>query len=99
MICIRYKHSKVKRFGFRGRNRIQRFRCLSCKATFSEPGQKPLGQHYISTDKAAQIVTLLVEGMTIRAISRFTDAPVDSAPAKHVLLCDATEIHPLRVIQ
>jgi transposase-like protein/IS1 family transposase len=72
MTCIRCKHSEARRFGFHGRNRIQRFRCPSCKATFSEPHQKPLGRHYISAEKAAQIVTLLLEGMSIRAVSRVT---------------------------
>ena len=72
MTCIRCKHSEAKRFGFHGRNRIQRFRCPSCKATFSEPRQKPLGRHYISTEKATQIVTLLLEGMSVRAVSRVT---------------------------
>ncbi|HXP70968.1 MAG TPA: IS1 family transposase [Candidatus Dormibacteraeota bacterium] len=72
MTCIRCKHSEANRFGTYGRRKIQRFRCPSCKSTFSEPRQKPLGRHYISTERAAQIVTLLVEGMSIRAISRFT---------------------------
>lgn len=72
MTCIRCKHSEANRFGFHGRNRIQRFRCPACKATFSEPRQKPLGRHYISTEKAVRIVTLLLEGMSVRAVSRFT---------------------------
>jgi transposase-like protein/IS1 family transposase len=72
MTCIRCKHTEVKRFGFHGRNRVQRYRCPACKSTFSEPRQKPLGRHYISTEKAAQIVTLLLEGMSVRAVSRTT---------------------------
>lgn len=74
MTCIRCKHSEAKRFGFHGRNRIQRYRCPGCKSTFSEPRQKPLGRHYISTEKATQIVTLLLEGMSVRAVSRVTGA-------------------------
>jgi transposase-like protein/IS1 family transposase len=72
MTCIRCKHSEVKRFGFYGHHRIQRFRCPACKATFSEPRKRPLGRHYISTEQAAQIVTLLLEGMSVRAVSRTT---------------------------
>jgi len=72
MTCIRCKHSEAKRFGFHGRNRIQRYRCPACKSTFSEPRPKPLGRHYISTEKAAQITTLLLEGMSVRAVSRTT---------------------------
>lgn len=71
MTCIKCQHSDAKRFGFT-RTRIQRFRCPACKATFSEPRQKPLGRHYISTEKAAQIVSLLMEGMSVRPISRVT---------------------------
>jgi len=72
MTCIKCQHIEAKRFGFHGRNRIQRYRCPACKSTFSEPRQKPLGRHYISTEKAAQIVTLLIEGMSVRAVSRVT---------------------------
>jgi len=71
MTCIRCKHTEAKRFGFQGRNRIQRFRCPACKSTFSEPRKRPLGRHYIQTEKAAQIVSLLMEGMSVRAVSRF----------------------------
>jgi len=74
MTCIRCKHQEAKRFGRYGRDKIQRYRCPACKSTFSEPHQKPLERHYISTEKAAQIVTLLLEGMSVRAVSRITGA-------------------------
>lgn len=73
MTCIRCKHSEAKRFGFYGPRKIQRYRCPTCKNTFSEPRQRPLGRHYISTEKAAQIMTLLLEGVSVRAASRITD--------------------------
>jgi IS1 family transposase/transposase-like protein len=72
MTCIRCKHSEAKRFGFYGPHKIQRYRCPACKNTFSEPRQRPLGRHYIQTEKAAQIISLLTEGMSIRAVSRIT---------------------------
>jgi transposase-like protein/IS1 family transposase len=72
MTCLRCQHGTAKRFGTYGKLRIQRFRCKSCHATFTQPRQRPLGRHYISTDKAAQIVTLLLEGMSVRAVSRVT---------------------------
>ena len=74
MTCIRCKHQEAKRFGFYGKPRIQRYRCPACRATFSAPRQRLLGRHYISTEKAAQIVELLLEGMSVRAASRITDA-------------------------
>lgn len=42
------------------------------RATFVEPRQKPLGSHYTDTEKAAQVVSLITEGMSIRATSRMT---------------------------
>ena len=72
MTCIRCNHGTAKRFGTYGKARIQRFRCNSCRATFSATRQHSVGRHYISTERAAQIVTLLVEGMSVRTVSRFT---------------------------
>jgi transposase-like protein/IS1 family transposase len=72
MTCTRCKHSEAKRFGTYGRFKIQRYRCPACKSTFSEQRQKPLGRHYISTEKAVQIITLLLEGMSVRSVSRIT---------------------------
>jgi transposase-like protein/IS1 family transposase len=74
MTCLRCKHHEAKRFGFYGRKRIQRYRCPGCNATFSEPRKKSLGRHYTDPEKAAQIATLLLEGMSVRAVSRITGA-------------------------
>src|ERR1700686_2596855 len=72
MTCIRCQHGTAKRFGTYGKLKIQRFRCNTCHATFTTH-KRPLGRHYISTEKASQIMTLLLEGMSVRAASRFTD--------------------------
>jgi transposase-like protein len=72
MTCIRCQHGTAKRFGTYGKLRIQRFRCKSYKATFTEPRQELLGRHYIQTEKAAQIDSLIMDGMSVRAVSRFT---------------------------
>ncbi|MGB7280699.1 MAG: IS1 family transposase [Candidatus Acidiferrum sp.] len=72
MMCLRCKHHEAKRFGFYGRKRIQRYRCPGCNSTFSEPRTGPLGRHYTDPDTAARIVTLLLEGMSVRAVSRIT---------------------------
>jgi transposase-like protein len=74
MTCLRCKHTTVKRFGTYGKRRIQRYRCHNCSATFSEPHANPLGTHTVGLDKAAQIINLMVEGMSVRAIARFTGA-------------------------
>ena len=61
MTCIRCKHTVVKRFGTFGPRRIQRYRCHSCKATFSEP-HRPITGHYLSVEKAEQIISMMMEG-------------------------------------
>ena len=73
MTCQRCQHATVKRFGTYGKRKIQRYRCRNCSATFSKPRPKPLGTHYISLERATQIISLMVEGMGIRAISRLAD--------------------------
>ena len=54
------------------KNRVQRYRCHACRATFLEPRLKPLGHHRIDLDQAVQIVNLITEGMSIRATARLT---------------------------
>src|SRR5258708_8152594 len=73
MTCVRCQHQTCKRFGTYGKRRIQRWRCNSCNATFADPNApKLIGTHYTDPTKAAQAITLMLEGMSIRAISRFT---------------------------
>lgn len=72
MTCLRCQHGTAKRFGYYGRRRIQRYRCHRCHATFSAPQPKPLGSHYMPIEKATQITSLMMEGMSVRAISRLT---------------------------
>jgi transposase-like protein/IS1 family transposase len=61
-----------QRFG-KHRNGLRRFRCLSCKRTFTEPHRRTLDTMYISQDKAALAVQLLVEGNSIRSTERITN--------------------------
>jgi transposase-like protein len=72
MTCLRCQHDGAKRFGTYGRLRIQRYRCNSCRSTFTQPRRKPLGRHSIEIGKAVQVVTLLTEGMSVRAVTRIT---------------------------
>lgn len=45
---------------------------MNCSATFSVPRPKPLGSHYTDLEAAARAISLLMEGMSIRATSRLT---------------------------
>ncbi|MBZ5573802.1 MAG: hypothetical protein LAO09_18205, partial [Acidobacteriia bacterium] len=71
MTCTRCEHGTARRFGYFGKRRIQRWRCTSCKATFCEAAPK-LGTHYTDPETAAKALTLMLEGMSVRAISRVT---------------------------
>jgi transposase-like protein/IS1 family transposase len=69
--CVRCQHQTCKRFGYYGKRRIPRWRCQSCKATFSEPVER-LESHYTDIDTAARALEMMMEGMSVRAISRLT---------------------------
>lgn len=73
MTCIRCKHDTAYKFGTYGKRNIQRYRCRSCKATFADAPPKTLGTHYTDIDRASKVFSLMLEGMSIRAISRITD--------------------------
>src|SRR5713101_883387 len=77
MTCIRCKHQTCKRFGYFGKRHVQRWRCTSCKATFSQPLPK-LGTHYTDPVRATQALSMMLEGMSIRAISRITGLHKDT---------------------
>ncbi len=77
MTCTRCQHQECKKFGTYGRKKIQRWRCQSCSSTFSAP-QPKIGSHYTDVDTAEKILTLMLEGMSIRAIERFTGVHRDT---------------------
>jgi transposase-like protein/IS1 family transposase len=70
MTCVRCNHT-CKRFGTYGRRKIQRYRCTSCRKTFSLPATS-LGSHYIAPEVATKALSMMLEGMSVRAISRIT---------------------------
>ena len=69
MTCRKCNHDKVKKFGCR--NGIQRYRCNSCSAVFTDQ-QPRIGSHYTRQDEAEKALVMMLEGMSIRAISRIT---------------------------
>jgi transposase-like protein/IS1 family transposase len=72
---------EVKKSGrFQNRNRVvQRYACKRCGKTFSDV--QPLHRLRVEFKQACQVVHLLVEGMGIRAISRFTGLHRDTVLA------------------
>lgn len=65
-------NAPTKKFG-KDRKGNQRYRCLTCKKTFLEPREKPLGNMSLPVEKAIAIIQHLVEGCSIRSISRLID--------------------------
>lgn len=56
----------------------QRFQCLTCKKTFIEPTEKPLGEMILAEDKAISVLHHLVEGCSIRSTERITGVHRDT---------------------
>ena len=62
---------KAKRSGKTAKG-IQRFKCVPCKRTFVDNSEKPLGNMYLPLDKAVMVLKMLLEGMSLRSVSRLT---------------------------
>ncbi len=63
--------SATKRFGRTSDGR-QRYRCLTCRKISSERRARPLGKMRLPVERALQVLQLLVEGVSVRAIERLT---------------------------
>lgn len=79
MIRATCDHSAHKKHG-KDRRGNQRYRCILCGHTWVDQQLKPLGEMRLSMDKAVQVLKLLLEGMSIRAVERLTGV------AKHTIL-------------
>lgn len=64
--------SVCKKSGKFGPKRIQRYRCNQCRKTFSEEQSKPLDTMRLSLEKAELVLSLLLEGNSIRSVQRIT---------------------------
>ncbi len=61
----------AKKFG-KDRKGNQRFRCRTCRKTFSERPDRPLGDMRLPVDRALLCLHLLCEGNAVRAVERIT---------------------------
>lgn len=64
--------SSCKKMGVYGAKRIQRYRCMRCRKTFSEPQAHILGSMRIPVEKAEQALHCVLEGCSIRSTERLT---------------------------
>lgn len=69
MTCRKCNHSNIKKFGHR--NSFQRYRCNVCFAVFTDQSPR-LESHYTREDVAEKALSMMLEGMSVRAISRVT---------------------------
>jgi transposase-like protein/IS1 family transposase len=68
----------AKRFGYH-RNGLRRFRCLSCKKTFTEPHKSAfVVEDYLHDPKGQMAIRMLVEGCSVRTVERLTGIRRDS---------------------
>lgn len=65
------QHHDTKKHG-RDRHGVQRYKCLLCGKTFSEPKTKLIGDSRLPVDRAVMCLRMLLEGVSIRAVSRLT---------------------------
>lgn len=71
MVCHLCQAANAKKIGHT-RDGRQRFRCRSCRKTFSEQRARPLGAMTVPVEKALLVLQLLCEGNGIRSIQRIT---------------------------
>lgn len=72
MTCRKCNHETVKKFGF-NRNKTRRYRCTTCKTTFSDVAPAPiLAGHNTERETVIRVIGMMLEGMSVRAISRLT---------------------------
>ncbi len=64
-------NAQANKFG-KDRNGLQRYRCSTCKKTFLEAHQRPLGHMRLPLEKAVSVIQHLVEGCSIRTTERIT---------------------------
>ncbi len=73
MTCTKCQHETCKKFGYFGKRRIQRWKCTSCNASFSEPHAKLTRDTFLSNPETAErALHCLLEGCSIRSTERLT---------------------------
>jgi transposase-like protein/IS1 family transposase len=71
MLCQACQTDTCKKFG-RTREGHQRFRCRTCRKTFSERPERTLGAMTLPLEKALLCLHMLCEGNAVRAVERVT---------------------------
>src|SRR5262245_52652458 len=77
MVCPHCQSENVKPHG-KDRKGQPRHRCCGCRKTFIESRPRPLGNMYLPVDDAVKCLRLLLDGMSIRAVERYTGTNRDT---------------------
>ena len=89
-MMIACAHSTTKKFG-KDRKGNPRVRCLLCGKTWTIQQPKPLGEMRVPLDTAKLALSLLTEGMSIRATERITKVHRDTICKLLVFFGDACQ--------
>ncbi|MGA7236404.1 MAG: IS1 family transposase [Bryobacteraceae bacterium] len=81
---------EAKKFG-KHRNGLQRFRCMQCSKTFTEPHERPFDAMTVDQEKAMLALRMLVEGNSVRSIERTTELHRDTILRLMVLVGERCE--------
>ena len=81
-----------QRFG-KHRNGLRRFRCPQCKRTYTEAHRRTLGTMYISQERAALALRLLVEGNSLRSTQRISGLDLNTIMSLLVKAGDRCQTH------
>src|SRR5579862_5018800 len=72
MVCPRCKHERTRLHDRYGKNNTERYKCLDCSSTFSTASRGYISRMNISKENQNRVLDMLVEGISIRSISRLT---------------------------
>jgi transposase-like protein/IS1 family transposase len=75
MVALTCTHKNRAKHG-KDRNGNQRWKCRDCGATFTSNEVRPLGDMRTDLERAALVLKMLLEGMSIRAASRISGMKV-----------------------
>ncbi len=70
MIALACQHTNRAKYG--KRNGQQRWKCRDCGVMFTSNEERPLGDMRVEMSKAVQVLSMLLEGMSLRACERLT---------------------------
>src|SRR3954468_20066626 len=66
-----------RRFG-KNRSGSQRYRCDSCRRTYTDPATLDTDRRYLSGEKTVMVLRMILEGNSVRSTERLAEVPRDT---------------------